>query len=54
MTSYKLFINGDFVDSISGRTFDSVNPFNQEVVATSAPRRRRRRTSCHSSREEGV
>jgi len=33
MHSYKLFINGEFVDSVSGQTFDSINPFNQDVVA---------------------
>lgn len=33
VASYKLFINGGFVDSVSGRTFDSINPANQEVIA---------------------
>ncbi|HTP12689.1 MAG TPA: aldehyde dehydrogenase family protein, partial [Bacteroidota bacterium] len=36
MRSYKLFIDGEFVDSVSGTTFDSVNPFSQEIVATVA------------------
>ncbi len=36
MTNYKLFIDGEFVDSASGRTFESINPFNQEIVARSA------------------
>nr|GMC98101.1 aldehyde dehydrogenase family 2 member C4 [Ipomoea batatas] len=29
----KLFINGDFVDSVSGRTFETVDPSNGEVIA---------------------
>lgn len=33
MIRYQLFINSEFVASDSGRTFDSINPFNQEVVA---------------------
>ncbi|MBI3006059.1 MAG: aldehyde dehydrogenase [Ignavibacteriales bacterium] len=33
MLHYQLFINGEFVDSVSGQTSDSINPFNQEVVA---------------------
>ncbi len=33
MRQYQLFIDGKFVDSGSRQTFDSVNPFNQEVVA---------------------
>jgi aldehyde dehydrogenase (NAD+) len=36
MKSYQLYINGEFVDSVSRETFDSINPFNQEVVATVA------------------
>ena len=36
MTHFKLFINGDFVDSKSKKTFQSINPFNQDVVATIA------------------
>ncbi len=36
MTNYKLFINGEFVDSVSGETIDSINPFNQEIVSKSA------------------
>ncbi len=28
----KLFIGGDFVESVSGKTFDSVNPANAEVI----------------------
>ena len=36
MRTYRLFIDGDFVDAADGRTFDSVNPFSQEVVATVA------------------
>lgn len=36
MTHYQLFINGDFVDSASRQTFESINPFNQNVVATVA------------------
>ncbi len=33
MRSYQLFMNGEFVDSVSKQTFDSMNPFNQETVA---------------------
>lgn len=33
MREYQLYINGEFVPSISKQTFDSINPFNQEVVA---------------------
>ncbi|MBI3788675.1 MAG: aldehyde dehydrogenase family protein [Ignavibacteriales bacterium] len=33
MLTYQLFINGEFVDSLSKQTFDSINPFNQEIVA---------------------
>ncbi|KAK9715303.1 hypothetical protein RND81_06G155900 [Saponaria officinalis] len=29
----KLFINGEFVDSISGRTFETIDPRNGEVIA---------------------
>lgn len=36
MTQYQLFINGEFVSSKSGKTFQSINPFNQEVIATVA------------------
>jgi len=36
MTHYQLFIGGEFVDSKSKRTFESINPFNQQVVATVA------------------
>lgn len=30
---YKLFLNGSFVDASSGATFESVNPFDQSIVA---------------------
>lgn len=33
MLQYQLFINSEFVDSVSKATFDSINPFNQVVVA---------------------
>lgn len=33
MREYQLYINGSFVDSKSRMTFDSINPFSQEVVA---------------------
>jgi acyl-CoA reductase-like NAD-dependent aldehyde dehydrogenase len=36
MNHYKLFIGGEFVESVSGKTFDTVNPFNQEIVASVA------------------
>lgn len=29
----RLFINNDFVNSISGKTFPTVNPSNEEVIA---------------------
>src|SRR5699024_474799 len=29
----QLFINGDFVDSVSGKTFETYNPANGEVLA---------------------
>lgn len=29
---YQLYINGEFVDSHSGRTFEAINPANQEVL----------------------
>ena len=29
---YKLFINGQFVDSLSGRTFPTVNPTDESVI----------------------
>ena len=28
---YQLFINGEFVDSESGRTFDTINPTDETV-----------------------
>lgn len=33
MREYLLYINGEFVESASKKTFDSINPFNQDVVA---------------------
>ncbi len=33
MREYLLYINDENVDSVTGRTFDSVNPFNQEIIA---------------------
>lgn len=36
MRAYGLYIDGQFVDSVSGKTIDSINPFNGEVVATVA------------------
>lgn len=33
MREYQIYLNGSFVDSQSKLTFDSVNPFNQEIVA---------------------
>ncbi|CAM8966156.1 unnamed protein product [Rhodiola kirilowii] len=29
----KLFINGEFVDAISGKTFETIDPRNEEVIA---------------------
>jgi aldehyde dehydrogenase (NAD+) len=34
--NYRLFINNEFVDAESKQTFSSINPFNQEVIATFA------------------
>ncbi|KAI3775506.1 hypothetical protein L1987_50085 [Smallanthus sonchifolius] len=36
----KLFINGEFVDSISGNTFETINPATEEVLATVAEGRK--------------
>jgi aldehyde dehydrogenase (NAD+) len=33
MLEYKLFINGEFVDSSDNKTFDSINPYDRSVVA---------------------
>ena len=33
MREYLLYSNGEFVQSASKQTFDSINPFNQEIVA---------------------
>lgn len=33
MREYQLYINGEFIESVSKQTFDSINPFNQSVVA---------------------
>ena len=33
MHEYQLYINGEFVESKSNQTFDSINPFDQTVVA---------------------
>ncbi len=33
MNQYQLFVNGQFVDSVSKQTYDSINPFNQDIVA---------------------
>lgn len=32
----KLFINGEFIDSISGKTFETINPSTEEVIASIA------------------
>ena len=29
---YKLFINGQFVDSLSGRTFETINPTDESLI----------------------
>ena len=36
MREYKLYINGEFVDAESKQTFNSINPFNQQIVARAA------------------
>ncbi len=33
MREYQLYINGQFVESTSGQTIDSINPFDQSIVA---------------------
>ncbi len=33
MREYSLYINGEFVEAQSKHTFESINPFNQEIVA---------------------
>jgi acyl-CoA reductase-like NAD-dependent aldehyde dehydrogenase len=33
MRDYQLYINGEFVESVSKHTIDSINPFDQTVVA---------------------
>jgi succinate-semialdehyde dehydrogenase / glutarate-semialdehyde dehydrogenase len=33
-TSYKLFIGGEWSESVSGRTFEVINPANHQVIAT--------------------
>ena len=30
----KAFINGNFVDSVSGKTFDSINPSSEEIISS--------------------
>jgi acyl-CoA reductase-like NAD-dependent aldehyde dehydrogenase len=40
MHKYQLYINGEFVDSRSKLTFDSISPFDQEIVACVASRLR--------------
>jgi aldehyde dehydrogenase (NAD+) len=34
MTNYKLFIDGEYRDALSGQSADSINPFNREVYAS--------------------
>jgi len=34
MTNYQMFIDGEWVDSVSGETFSDINPANDEVYAT--------------------
>jgi len=36
MEHYKLYINGQFVDSISNKTFNSINPTTEEPWTTIA------------------
>ncbi|MBS4029151.1 MAG: aldehyde dehydrogenase family protein, partial [Ignavibacteriales bacterium] len=33
MKEYQLYINGEFIESESKQTFDSINPFNQDTIA---------------------
>ena len=33
MKTYQLFINGEWVDAVSGETFDDMNPYTGEVYA---------------------
>ncbi|MEX2116731.1 MAG: aldehyde dehydrogenase family protein [Bacteroidota bacterium] len=34
MREYQLYSNGEFLPAAAGKTFDSINPFNQERIAT--------------------
>ena len=36
MRNYQLYINNEFIDAESKQTFPSINPFNQDVIATFA------------------
>jgi acyl-CoA reductase-like NAD-dependent aldehyde dehydrogenase len=36
LEQYKLFINGKFVDSASGKTFESIDPGTEAPIATVA------------------
>ena len=36
MEDYKLYIDGAFVDAESGETYQSINPYNAEPIATVA------------------
>ena len=34
--NHQLFINGEWVPALAGETFESINPYNQEVVGVYA------------------
>lgn len=36
LKTYQLYINNEFVDAAGGLTFNAVNPFNQEIIASCA------------------
>lgn len=36
MRTYQLYINNEFTEAADGRRFESINPFNQEVITTCA------------------
>ena len=60
MDTYKLFIDGDFVEAQSGETFESVDPGTGAVIARVAgrarptPRRRSRRLAAPSTTGSGA
>jgi hypothetical protein len=50
----QLFINNKFVDSVSGKTFDTLNPSDESVIAKIAEADRSNITPVFSLRLEGL